>query len=85
MEDNGQNPAYPTPDVTNANGDIVHYATYGLTKREHMAALAMPTFARVWGECESRHAEKTAKETVAFVDALLAALEPAPAGYGRGE
>lgn len=72
-----------------------HYSMGGLTKRELFSAMAMQGL--LASPDLAAAATKSAKQVwhspvlevagaaVDFADALLAALEPAPAGYGGGE
>ena len=68
---NSDMPAMPVMDESE-----IHGQHYGLTKREHFAALAMQG---VWPDlmdgCQPRHLKYSVKQCVMFADALLAELD----------
>lgn len=78
---NGNAPAHPTVDANRA----ADYGTYGLTKREYFAGLAMQAMNLANGDNYSvddvrmrlpeKHAARHAKAAVRYADALLAELE----------
>lgn len=77
-------PAFPTLDRSfiDAHADgkndhaVVHHTVGGLTKREHLIAMAMQSLISVWQD--SLHAEKVARDAVRFADTLIAAMNKNP-------
>lgn len=70
---NGDMPARPTFVAPNFDGGFV-YGEYGLTKREHFAAMMMQGLISAWGQHDVTDFGEIASDAAMAADALLKEL-----------